>query len=85
LYRFSGSLNYVLDLYPNIFHLAKPLHDRLRKNHLPWYDEHFSIVKKIKKKQVQEISCLHITNPLALKTIEINASELGYGGILKQL
>jgi hypothetical protein len=43
-----------------------------------------ALLKRLKK-QVQEISYLHITNPLALKTIEINASELGYGGILKQL
>jgi hypothetical protein len=54
LQRFSGSLNYVLDLYPNIFHLAKPLHDRLGKNHVPWYDEHFSIVKKIKKNRYKK-------------------------------
>jgi hypothetical protein len=32
LQRFLGSLNYVLDYYPNISRIAKPLHDRLRKN-----------------------------------------------------
>jgi hypothetical protein len=36
------------------------------------------------KKQVQEILCLYIVNPLAPKIVETDASELGYGGILKQ-
>jgi len=32
LQRFLGSLNYVLDYYPNISCLVKPLHDRLKTN-----------------------------------------------------
>jgi len=36
------------------------------------------------KKKVQEIPCLHIVNPLAPKIVETYASELGYGGNLKQ-
>ena len=35
LQRFLGSLNYVLDYYPNISRLAKPLHDRLKTNPIP--------------------------------------------------
>ena len=35
LQRFLESLNYVLDFYPNINKIAKPLHDRLKKNPVP--------------------------------------------------
>ena len=83
LKRFLGSLNYVLDFYPNISRLAKPLHDRLRKNPVPQSDEHTTLVRQIKK-QVKEIPCLYLANPLAPKIVETDASELGYGGILKQ-
>ena len=35
LQRFLGSLNYILDYYPNLSRLAKPLHDRLKTNPIP--------------------------------------------------
>ena len=54
LQRFLGSMNYVLDFYPNISRLAKPLHDRLSKNPVSWSDEHTTLVRQIKK-QVQEM------------------------------
>jgi len=54
LQRFLGSLNYVLYYYPNISRLAKPLHDRLKTNHVSWSDLHTDLVKQIKK-QVQTI------------------------------
>jgi hypothetical protein len=82
LQRFLGSLNYVLDYYPNISRLAKPLHDRIKTNPIPWSDLHTDLVKQIKK-QVQIIPLLHLANPLVLKIVEIDASDLGYGGILK--
>jgi hypothetical protein len=84
LQRFLGSLNYVLDYYPNISRLAKPLHDRLKTNLIPWSDLHTDLVKQIKK-QVQTITLLHLANPLAPKIVETDASDLGYGGILKQV
>jgi hypothetical protein len=84
LQRFLGSLNYVLDYYPNLSRLVKPLHDRLRKEPVPWSDLHTSIVKQIKQ-QVQTIPLLHLANPLAPKIVETDASDLGYGGILKQV
>jgi hypothetical protein len=46
---FLGSLNYVLDFYPNVSRIAKPLHDRLRKNLVSWSDEHIEIVQQTKK------------------------------------
>uniref|UniRef100_A0A2K2C3V5 Reverse transcriptase/retrotransposon-derived protein RNase H-like domain-containing protein n=1 Tax=Populus trichocarpa TaxID=3694 RepID=A0A2K2C3V5_POPTR len=81
LQRFLGSLNYVLDCYPNISHLAKPLYDRLKTNPIPWSDLHTNLIKK----QVQTIPLLHLANPLAPEIIETDASDLGYGGILKQV
>jgi hypothetical protein len=84
LQRFLGSLNYVLDYYPNISRLAKPLHDRLKTNPIPSSDLHTNLVKQIKK-QVQTIPLLHLANPLAPKIVETNASNLGYGWILKQV
>jgi hypothetical protein len=84
LQRFLGSLNYVLDFYPNISRLAKPLHDRLKTNPVPWSDLHTNLVKQIKQ-QVQTIPLLHLANPLAPKIVETDASNLGYGGILKQV
>ena len=45
LQRFLGSLNYVLDFCPTINRIAKPLHDRLKKNHVPWTDEHTKVIQ----------------------------------------
>jgi hypothetical protein len=72
LQRFLRSLNYVLDFYPNISRLAKLLHDKLRKNPVSWPDAHTALVRQIKK-QVQEIPCLHLANPLAPKIVETDA------------
>ena len=60
--RFLGSLNYVLDFCPNINRMSKPLHDRLKKNHVAWMDEHTKVVKQIKD-AVKEIPCLFLANP----------------------
>ena len=73
-----------MDFYPNISWLAKPLHDILRKNPITWSDNHTSLVRKIKK-QIQTTPLLHISNPLTPKIVKINASDLGYSGILKQV
>ena len=58
LQRFLGSLNYVLDLFPKINRIAKPLHNRLKKNLVLLTKEHTEIVQRIKK-HVLEIPCLH--------------------------
>ena len=77
-------MNYVLDFCPNINRLVKLLHDRLKKHPVAWSDHHTDIVRQIKK-QVLEIPCLHIADSLAFKIVETDASDLGYGGILKQI
>ena len=81
--RFFGSLHYVADFYPNLRILIKPLFQRLKKNPAPWTDEHTQVVKQVKS-QVKELPCLGILHPEAFPIIETDASNIGYGGILKQ-
>jgi len=44
---------------------------------------HTYIVKQIKQK-VKSLPCLNIPNPFAFMIVETDASDIGYGGILKQ-
>ena len=83
LQRLLGSLNYVADFYPNLRILIKPLFQRLKKNPLPRSDEHTQVVKQVKI-QVKELPCLGILHQDAFPIIEIDASNISYGGILKQ-
>ena len=83
LQRFLGSLNYVAKFYPNLRILIKPLFQRLKKNLVPWSKEHTKVVKQVKS-QVKELPCLGILHPDAFPIIETDASNIGYGGILKQ-
>ena len=63
--------------------MSKPLHDRLKKNPVAWSEEHTKVVRLIKQ-SVKSIPCLHLANPAFPKIVETDASDLGYGGILKQ-
>ena len=80
LQRFLGSLNYISDYYKNLALDCAPLHNRLKKNPLPWTEEHTKAVQKIKL----QLPCLGLANPKWFKVVETDASDLGYGGILKQ-
>jgi hypothetical protein len=55
----------------------------LRSNPSPWANEHTAIVKQIKI-HVKTLPCLGIPFDHAFKIVEIDASEIGFGGILKQ-
>nr|KYP53754.1 Enzymatic polyprotein [Cajanus cajan] len=83
LQRFLGCVNYIADFIPNIRILCKPLYNRLRKNPKPWTPELTKIVQEVKA-QVKSLPCLGIPNPEAQLIVETDASEQGYGGILKQ-
>ncbi|XLT46533.1 hypothetical protein HN873_039137 [Arachis hypogaea] len=63
---------------------CEPLYKRLRKNPPPWTEEITSIIIKIKN-AIKEIPCIIILDPLVKLIVETDASELGYGGILKQI
>ena len=62
---------------------CKPLFERLQSNPSPWTSIHTSIVQDIKK-YVKTLPCLGISNPLAFKIVKTDASEIRFGGILKQ-
>ncbi|KAL4191196.1 hypothetical protein AMTRI_Chr07g28550 [Amborella trichopoda] len=83
LQRFLECLNYILNFYKNLTIDAKPLYDRLKKNPPKWTDIHTEAVKKLKLKS-KELPCLSLFDPEAFKIIECDASELGFGGILKK-
>nr|KYP35696.1 Enzymatic polyprotein [Cajanus cajan] len=55
----------------------------LKKSPPPWTDVHTNLVKQIKL-QVKVLPCLYLPNPNLFKIVETDASDLGYGGILKQ-
>ena len=81
--RFVGCLNYVSDFFPNLCQVCTPLYRRLRKNSVPWTEEHTSIVRQIKE-NIKSLPCLGIPIPSAFMIVETDTSDIGYGGILKQ-
>ena len=83
LQRFLGCLNYVSDFIPKIRITCAPLFQRLRKNPPPWSEKHTQVVKQIKER-VHSLPCLCIPHPQAFMIVETDASDIGYGGILKQ-
>ena len=83
LQRFLGSLNYVSDFIQDLSQLCAPLRQRLKKNPVPWNEDHTKIVK-IVKSRVKTLSCLALANPIDFKIVETDTLDIGYGGILKQ-
>ncbi|KAL5776929.1 hypothetical protein ACOSP7_009855 [Xanthoceras sorbifolium] len=81
--RFLGSLNYLADFYKDLAKDAKPLLVRLKKSPGSWTEACTKAVQKIKSK-AKELPCLAIPHPDTFKIVETDASEYGYGGILKQ-
>ena len=55
----------------------------MQNNPPPWTSIHTSIVQDINKNE-KTLPCLGIANPSAFKIVETDASEVGFGGILKQ-
>ncbi|CAN0887121.1 hypothetical protein LINGRAHAP2_LOCUS15538, partial [Linum grandiflorum] len=84
LQRFLGSLNYIAEFYKNLAYDVKPLFDRLKNNPPSWTSVHTEAVKKIKMR-VKKLPCISISHPDAFKIVKTNASNLEYGGILKQI
>ena len=78
-----GCLNYVSDFFPNLRQLCAPLYNRLRKNPTPWSLLHTQIIRQVKQR-VQSLPCLGLPHPYAFMIVETDASDIGYGGILKQ-
>ena len=70
--------------FPSFLILSSLCMSVLKKNPPPWTDLHTGIIRKIKC-QVKCLPCLHISDPTAFKVVETDASDIGYGGILKQV
>jgi len=68
---------------PSFEKLCALLYNRLRKNPKPWSHEHTTIVQQVKTR-IKSLPCLHLPNPSAFMVVETDASDIGYGGILKQ-
>jgi len=83
LQRFLGYLNYVADFFPNLRQTCAPLYNRLRKNPKPWSAQHTEIIQQVKR-HVKALPCLGIPHSDAFMIVETDASDIGYGGILKQ-
>jgi hypothetical protein len=83
LQRFLGSLNYVSHFYKNCASDRRLLNQRLKKEAGPWTDAHTEAVRKIKAK-VKQLPILHVANDNYDKIVESDASNLGWGAVLKQ-
>ena len=81
--RFLGCLNYVFDYFKDLRNICEPLYKRLGKNAPIWIEHHTNLVKKIKQR-VKRLPCISIPHPNALLIVKSDASNLGYGDILKQ-
>lgn len=56
----------------------------LEKNPKPWTDKHTQVVKNIKI-IVITLPCWGLSHPEAVMIVETDASDMGYGEILKQI
>ena len=84
LQRFLGSLNYISHFYKDCAQDRKLLNDRLKKEANPWTDAHTQAVKKIKAKE-KTLPLLHISDDDLYKIVETDASNIGWGAVLKQI
>ena len=71
------------DFIQDLSQLCAPLRQRLEKNLVSWNEDHTKIVKTVKSR-VKTLPCLALADPKAFKIVETDASNIGYGGILKQ-
>ena len=76
-------MNYVADHFKDLRSHCAILYDRLKKNAKPWTNEHTKLVQSIKT-QIKNLPCLTLPDPHAYLIVETDASDIGYGGILKQ-
>nr|XP_016442202.1 PREDICTED: uncharacterized protein LOC107767648 [Nicotiana tabacum] len=82
LQRFLGSLNYISSFIKDLAKDTSILYESLKKNPKAWTEDHSKSVRRIKQK-VNNLPCLTLANPSWAKVVETDASDIGYGGILK--
>nr|KAJ0221918.1 hypothetical protein LSAT_V11C200061950 [Lactuca sativa] len=83
LQRFLGCLNYIHNFFKDLGIICKLLYNRLKDNPEPWTQKHTNIIKYIKQK-VSTLPCLNLPHLDAKIIVETDASDIGFGGILKQ-
>jgi hypothetical protein len=84
--NFSGSLDLSTMLLISIKIFGRSVSHYLidfKQTPSPWTSTHTSIVKEVKL-HVQTLPCLGIPTLESFKIVETDASDIGYGGILKQ-
>jgi hypothetical protein len=79
-----GSLNYVSHFYKDCAKIESLLNERLKKEPSPWTEAHTQAVRNIKAKG-QTLPILHVSDDNLLKIVETDASNLGWGAVLKQI
>lgn len=84
LKQFLSALNYVADYYQDLARDTAVLYTRLKKNPFPCKVDHTAVPRKIKT-HVKYLPCIHLANSSWFKLVEIDTSNIGYGGILKQV
>jgi len=84
LQRFLGSLNYISHFYKKCAQDRKLLNERLKKDPSPWTEAHTQAVKNIKAK-TKNLPILHISDDDLPKIVETDASNIGWGAVLKQV
>jgi len=83
LQRFLGCLNYVSSFYQDCASDRKVLNERTKDNPPPWTDIHTRAIQEIKAK-VKSLPILYVADDQAPKIVESDASDIGWGGVLKQ-
>jgi hypothetical protein len=81
---FLESLNYVSHFYKKCAHDRKILTDRLKKDPSPWTEAHTQAVRNIKAK-TKNLPILHSSDDELPKIVETDASNIGWGAVLKQV
>lgn len=84
LQRCLGILKYVIHLYKDCAKDCKVLNERLKKEQYPWSHKHTKAVQKIKAR-VKNLPILYVADDDLPKIVETNASNIGWGTVLKQV
>ncbi|KAK2993839.1 hypothetical protein RJ640_023723, partial [Escallonia rubra] len=82
-YKISESWVCNDDFYQDLYKDTKVLYQRLQKNPQPWTIVHTQAIRRIKLR-AKTLPCLCLSLPEAFKIVETDASDIGFGGILKQ-
>ena len=84
LQQFLGIVNYARNHIENLAKLAGPLYAKLRKNGQKYFNSEDTKLVRLIKEKVKDLKPLELPLEDNYFIIETDASELGWGAILKQ-